>query len=254
MIYAIGDIHGQLKMLRAALTEVQRRLTGADTVVFLGDYIDRGENSALVIEAVLIFRAMKANIIFLRGNHEEMMLDAFEGSGFNLWMENGGRQTIASYNLLSYGGPAEIVERDWREAIPESHWHFLRETRLEWQSERFHFVHAGLVPPSQRENWGQLRSAYLVPAEPRLWIRRDFIDSEEDFGKIVVFGHTVQKTHLPLIMGNKVGLDTGAFFGGKLTVGVFDDAAAEVSFFQVSQSLEVTSLPALISYQQGKPL
>ncbi len=234
MIFAIGDIHGRADMLHAALTELQLVLKAADTVVFLGDYIDRGDNSRGVLETVLEFKAWHEKTVCLRGNHEQMMLDAYDHDNYALWLSNGGKETVKSY----HGGLLPMMG-EWRDFIPDEHLDFLRKTVLEWESARFHFVHAGLVPPSRQPQWSELRSAYLVPAEPRLWIREEFLSSEDNFGKIVVFGHTVQKSHLPLIMKNKIGLDTGAVFGGRLTVGILNDDTTDFRYFQVGQDLRI---------------
>ena len=234
MIFAIGDIHGRADMLHAALTELQLALKAADTVVFLGDYIDRGDDSRGVIESIMEFKAWHEKTVCLRGNDEQMLLDALAGDSLDLWLQNGGMNTARSYKLSP---PAFL-----RGEMPGTHLDFLKGTLLEWESVRFHFVHAGLVPPSRQPEWSELRSIYLVPAEPRLWIRREFIASEEDFGKIVVFGHTVQKSHLPLIMANKVGLDTGAVFGGRLTVGILDNDTTDLRYFQVGQDLRIINM------------
>ena len=213
IIYAIGDIHGKAAMLGAALTQIKAVITPEDTVVFLGDYIDRGEDSKAVIDMALDFRTSHANTVFLRGNHEQMLLDTSKGDGsVYLWVSNGGIQTLASY-----GTALTPQEGIWQDAIPDAHLDFFRATQLEWESDSFHFVHAGLVPPSQREN-KQFHTSCTAFAEPRLWVRDGFINSDEDFGKVVVFGHTIQRSGFPLVMPNKIGIDTGAFTeGGRLS-------------------------------------
>jgi len=225
MIYAIGDIHGQVTMLQEMLTQLREQpLAEDDTVVFLGDYIDRGENSRGVIETLLAFRKEHSNTIFLRGNHEQLMLEArTEGSpqpasraGYMLfgertmnWLQNGGTDALESYEVEDYSV--------WFDFIPDEHWEFFEATQIEYVVPGYHFVHAGLLPPGQR--W----SLEGFGVEPRLWVREEFLKSTADFdGRIVVFGHTPQMSGNPLIQQNKIGIDTGAVFGGKLTAVIVD--------------------------------
>ncbi len=225
MIYAIGDIHGQHTMLRALLDELNRLpVKEEDTLVFIGDYIDRGEDSRAVIETLLELKEQHRDTVFLRGNHEQLMLSALEGpapepgpvEGFSLhaeqtmlWLQNGGDQTLSNYGV-------EDLMR-WWEFIPEAHWDFIRATQMEYITEHYHFVHAGLLPPGKR--WPE----EVYGLDPRLWIREPFLDSRADFGgRRVVFGHTPQLTGRPLIQRNKIGIDTAAVFGGPLTAAILD--------------------------------
>lgn len=209
MYYAIGDIHGKSDMLEIALKHLVGKLQRNDTVIFLGDYIDRGEDSRGVIKIIKSFLGTHDNVVALRGNHEAMMLSAYDNPEIEpLWLQNGGIEM-----LLSYGDTIE----DWRNRIPMEDLEFLSSTITEWSVRHFHFVHAGVVPPG------------VIPdlpmgLDPRLWIRDEFIQSDSDFGKIIVFGHTVQFDNKPLVMHNKIGLDTGAVFGGRLSVAGFDDS------------------------------
>lgn len=228
MIYAIGDIHGQLTMLRDLLEQIRPRFTpGEDRLLFLGDYIDRGEDSKGVIDLLLELRAEIPDTIFLRGNHEQLILDALEGPppaetdqvGYVMfsditinWIQNGGQETLMSYEVRDW--------LKWWESIPAEHWEFIKATETEVITETYHFVHAGLLPEGETwegADWG---------LDPRLWIREPFLASEVMFGgRIVVFGHTPQTTGRPLIMFNKIGLDTGAVFGGPLTAAIFNPNA-----------------------------
>jgi len=217
-------------MLCALLDTLRRQpLQEEDTLVFLGDYIDRGANSRAVIETLLELRQEHPHIVFLRGNHEQLMLDARDGplpepaarpgavlwpEPMLLWLQNGGVQTFLNYQDEN----EEIDLERWWEVIPEAHWEFIRATEMEYIAGRYHFVHAGLVPPGKTWPEGE---AYGL--DPRLWIREPFLSSRADFeGRIVVFGHTPQLSGRPLVQRNKIGLDTGAVFGGRLTAAVFD--------------------------------
>lgn len=228
MIYAIGDIHGQVTMLRALLDTLRALpLREEDTVVFLGDYIDRGEDSCGVIETLIGFRAEHEDTVFLRGNHEQLMLDARSGpepepssqEGFVLfadetllWLQNGGTDALQSYSLKN---PLQ-----WWESIPDSHWSFIRATLMDYITPRYHFVHAGLLLPGQSWEGAEYK------LDPRLWIREPFLSCRASYeGRIVVFGHTPQMSGRPLVQRHKIGLDTGAVFGGPLTMATFDPNA-----------------------------
>jgi serine/threonine protein phosphatase 1 len=234
MIYAVGDVHGKSTMLARALVYLSDKLLHADdTVVFLGDYIDRGEDSQGVFDVLRTFKASHEHVVFLRGNHENLFLSAFhEPETEVVWLYNGGLEMLASYEI-------EWTE-NWRDQIRKEDIDFIYATEMEWESTYFRFVHAGYPPPGKTVN---LRA----DLDPRLWIREEFIMSEYDFGKVIVFGHTVQTTWLPLVMPNKVGIDTGAAFGGRLSVAGFNDAVQpgewpDFTLFQVDALGGVTVL------------
>ncbi len=193
-IFAIGDIHGCLDKL-ARLTQ---RIDASrnDTIIFLGDYIDRGPDSAGVIEFLLNFREKSpSNIIFLKGNHEVMLLDYLSGRNQESYLYYGGVDTSDSYSAR-YG----------KFSIPEEHLAFLKGLESFYQTEKYFFVHAGLKPGvpilEQRDS-------------DRLWIRWEFVKSDYDWGKRVIFGHT--PFIVPRIEPNKIGIDTGAVYGRDLT-------------------------------------
>lgn len=198
-ILAIGDIHGCSDLLERLLTTIAFDLS-SDTLVFMGDYVDRGPNSRRVIDTLIGLKATSPNVHCLKGNHEEMLLNYYlEGRGEQQFYINGGLVTLDSYGLT----PADA--RAGR-GLPESHLDFLRALPLVHEREDYLFVHAGLRPG--------IPLAEQSPAD-LLWIRYDFIDSAADFGRTVVFGHTPLAT--PLIEANKIGVDTGAVYGGRLT-------------------------------------
>ncbi len=191
-LLAIGDIHGCHGLLLRLLAEV--RPSPADRLVFLGDYIDRGPDSRRVIETLLELRQQLPRTIFLRGNHEQMLLDYLDGRDRPLFLANGGAATLASYR------------RQGKVEIPCSHRDFLRTLPCLHREAGFIFVHAGLRPgvPIDRQTEDDL-----------LWIRDAFLASDADFGATVVFGHTPQSA--PLLRPGRVGLDTGAVYGGRLS-------------------------------------
>lgn len=230
LIYAIGDVHGQITMLRSMLELLNERgLREQDTLVFLGDYIDRGEDSKATVDTLIALQQERPNTVFLRGNHEQLLLDARDSElpqrgptpdsfvlsdATQLWFHNGGEDTLYSYK-------DEMDDEEflhWWESIPETHWEFFRSTRLEHTTSRYHFVHAGLLPKGK--TWdGQSHGM-----DERLWIREPFLSSKDDFdGKIVVFGHT--PTQRVVVDRNKIGIDTAAVFGGSLTAVGLNPAA-----------------------------
>lgn len=191
-LLAVGDIHGCLQQLRALLTQVAP--TVDDRVVFLGDYVDRGPASAGVVEYLLDFRHQFPATVFLRGNHEQMFLDYLAGIDPGMFLVNGGIETLNSYRRTDL----------W--PIPEAHLSFLSTLSLYHETTGHIFVHAGMRPglPLKQQNPADL-----------MWIRREFIDSGYDWGKVVVFGHTPRQA--PLLTESRIGLDTGCVYGRQLT-------------------------------------
>ncbi len=218
MIFAIGDIHGQCQKLTNLLDQLaQFGMTDEDTLVFIGDYIDRGPDTKGVLDLLIHLEATRANTIFLRGNHEQMILDARErfDSDFDaknplgtsetgtFWFTEGSAATLASYNKKGV---------HWVRQIPEEHWQFMLRTRMEFELLQYLFVHAGIVPKGVKFDFNG------IPVDPRLWIRYEFIASQDDFGgRIVIFGHTPTSSGEPMIQTNKIAIDTGAGYGGPLT-------------------------------------
>ena len=219
MIFAIGDIHGQLDKLKWLLYRLEKSgMQAEDTLVFLGDYVDRGPKSASVLDLLIELKAHRPNTVFLRGNHEQMMLDArqhfdpafdSDNSCNNCelgiyWFGGGGTATVLSY------GPA--MGKRWFELVPQAHWDFILQTEMEYRKDAYIFVHAGVLPQGRIWHFGEF------DADPRLWIRDEFISSGSAFGgNTVVYGHTPTKGGQPLIQANKVGIDTGAGYEGPLT-------------------------------------
>jgi diadenosine tetraphosphatase ApaH/serine/threonine PP2A family protein phosphatase len=199
-IYAIGDIHGNLDLLERLMAKLQPDLA-RDRVVFMGDYIDRGPRPKGVVEYVLHLKdlAPPDRLICLKGNHEAMFLNFLQGQETDLFLFNGGMSTILDYWGKGWETREELV-------LPPDHRRFYEELRPYYETSDYLFVHGGLKPgvdlTAQEE-------------EDLLWIRGDFIASMEDFGKKVIFGHTPFQQ--PLVMPNKIGIDTGAAYGNRLT-------------------------------------
>ncbi len=198
-LFSIGDIHGQRPMLDLMIDRVPFQKD--DEIVFIGDFIDRGPDSRGVVDAVLEFRLKFSNTTCLRGNHEDIFLDYIKGEDRydpGLFTMNGGYATLESYGIDPREGPPKL---------PPLHMEFFEELKFIHETGGFIFVHAGFRPG--------------VPIEEQterdmLWIRNDFFESNGDFGRPVVFGHTPMRE-----ISNKLpkwlGIDTGAAFGNMLT-------------------------------------
>lgn len=215
-IFVIGDIHGCLAKIQQLIDRIDP-CPVRDQLVFLGDYVDRGENSREVLDYMLQLKADYDSTIFLMGNHERMFMDFLAGVDQDLFLCNGGDSTVRSYlgRLQDFWSSSvkkptheEVLER----LVPEHHRAFLQELYPYYENEHFIMVHAGLrngIPLDQQS------------LDDLFWIRDEFIYSEEDFGKRVVFGHTPFSR--PLVLPNKIGIDTGAVYGNKLTCLIIPD-------------------------------
>jgi serine/threonine protein phosphatase 1 len=199
-LYVIGDLHGCLAPLQRLLEHLEPDLH-QDRLLFVGDYIDRGPDSRGVVDYILGLKARypAENIICLKGNHEVMFLDFLAGKDRQLFLMNGGLNTLRDYWGEGWDEQSELV-------LPLDHARFYQELQLFYEIEDYIFVHGGLKPG--------VPLAEQVD-EDLCWIRGEFIASTEDFGRRVIFGHTPFKQ--PLVLPNKIGIDTGLVYGNFLT-------------------------------------
>ncbi len=195
--YIIGDVHGCLDMLKRLMEKIAWN-PGKDRLIFLGDYIDRGEDPKGVVDYILALCRDSGNVDLLKGNHEAMFLNFLRGVESEMFMVNGGWRTLESYG--SYNLQDDVA------AIPSDHRNFYSSLKLFMELDDYYVVHAGFKPGLEIDKQVE---------DDMLWIRKSFISSKHDFGKKVIFGHTPFQE--PLIMKNKIGLDTGAVYGNKLT-------------------------------------
>jgi serine/threonine protein phosphatase 1 len=186
--YAIGDLHGEVTLLRRMLETLPVR--AEDTIVFLGDYIDRGEDSAATI-AALRELSTEQSCVFLRGNHEDAWLSEWTGAAF--------------IRPPTIGG-ARKAWRDWCGRPPAEVGQWMGQTLIDYEDDYAFYVHAGVVPG---------RPFSSTPPLQKLWGAGGFMETDYDWGKPVVFGHW----HVtePMIRPNKIGVDTHAYESGVLS-------------------------------------
>jgi serine/threonine protein phosphatase 1 len=214
--YAIGDIHGRIDLLDALLEEIRRHHTTQRraceaVVVVLGDMIDRGPASREVVERLMQGLSFEAQLICLRGNHEDMLLKSLRGDETSLrkWLDLGGTECALSYGLSPkslVGQPPAVIAHNLSAAIPRSHVAFLSACVDSVRFGDYLFVHAGLRPgvPLEKQSTEDLR-----------WIRKGFLESSADHGCVVVHGHSVSLEVEE--RANRIGIDTGAYRTGVLT-------------------------------------
>ena len=219
-IYAIGDVHGRLDLLDRLLEKIDHDASrGRDQTavrVFLGDYVDRGPDSAGVLAKLLEIQQHDPHAVFLRGNHEQMLLDFLNDAHcYPQWCQLGGEQTLLSYGvtppLFDENEALKNVHEAFVRALPKQHLTFLNATKYTHVEGDYLFVHAGIRPHVQ-----------LNEQDPRdlMWIRENFLSSSSKFEKMVVHGHSGKKS--PVVRPNRIGIDTQAYRTGTLTALVLE--------------------------------
>ena len=214
-IYAIGDVHGRNDLLQQLLEKIAKddgeRGNAKSEIIFLGDLVDRGPDSAGVLDTAMQLREKAGNVRFLMGNHEEVYLAAATGDEKSVRFFNriGGRETILSYEISK----KEYIELDIAQLanriptlFPQEHIDFVSGFEDQIIIGDYAFVHAGIRPgvPLSEQRKKDLR-----------WIREDFLAAQGAHEKVIVYGHTI--TDDVLETGNRIGIDTGAYYSDKLT-------------------------------------
>lgn len=218
-VYAIGDVHGRLDLLDALLDSIraerERDQLAAVQLVMLGDLIDRGPESAGVVERLLRRPPGIDEMHLLQGNHEEALLEILDGAHGQLpgWIRYGGEQALKSYGLeddIIFGDREQLVAKI-HAGIPASHVRLFRSMVDYVRIGDYLFVHAGIFPgrPLEQQQGHDLR-----------WIREEFLDDDRDHGMMIVHGHTISRgvDRRP----NRIGIDTGAYMSGVLTALVLE--------------------------------
>lgn len=214
---AIGDIHGCRDML-VRLLDRCFRYAGEHPLrlVFLGDYIDRGPDSRGVVETLIgLQRRLPGRVVNLRGNHEALLLDSLAKGDMGLWLFNGAGTTLASYGV------------DHVAALSPEHLVWFAALKTSFDDGQRFFVHAGVDPDRPLDDQ---REHDLV------WIREPFLSAKRDYGRLIVHGHTPQRSGIPELRPWRLNLDTAAVYGGRLTAAVFDDTQTGPLAFLTDQS------------------
>jgi serine/threonine protein phosphatase 1 len=215
--YAIGDIHGALGKLQSLIVRCERHAAGrAMRLVFVGDYIDRGPQSAGVVRYLIDLQSRSLEtVIPLLGNHEATVLGIIDGTTApKHWLLQGGTATLQSYGIAQ--------ARD----LPREHVDWMRSLRSSYDDGRRFFVHAGIDPKRPLDAQDEF---------DLIWIREPFLSDHRDHGRLIVHGHTPVRAGTPDLRRNRLNLDTAAGYGGPLTAAVFDNAQTEpLEFLQAS--------------------
>ncbi len=213
--YAIGDVHGCLAQLDDLLAQIEAdnavRPSAKTFVVLLGDLVDRGPDSAGVLERLSNWNPDWARPVFLMGNHEEFLLSVLDGDVDLVanWLTYGGRECAQSYGLSEgwmLNASTQGIAQEMYRRVPRAHADFVRGFGDSFRFGDYLFVHAGIRPGRALED--------QIPKDLR-WIREGFLDDRSDHGVIVVHGHTI--VDAPEERSNRIGIDTGAYGGGALT-------------------------------------
>ena len=228
VIYAVGDIHGRADLLKRLHDDIQKDAANRDpskvkTLVYLGDYIDRGPFIKDVLTMLAEQPLADFDIHHLKGNHEAMMMEFLSDPTTGLeWRDNGGLETLRAYDAsqnsidkdpMAYDAARDLLERN----LPASHKSFLEDLLSSISFGDYFFAHAGVRPgvPLDEQDEDDL-----------LWIRHSFLDSDDNFGKVVVHGHTPDKN--VVFKPNQIGIDTGAFMSNILTCLMLDGETQEL--------------------------
>lgn len=235
-VYAIGDVHGRYDLFRRLTNIIEhdqaKRLPVRTQMILLGDIVDRGPDSLRMVKGCMSLTAATDRFVILKGNHEQMMVEALRGNLFvyRRWLTFGGRETLLSWGIDEgiVDGPAtrdslrivaDVVGADtirWLDELPLYHVH-----------DRHLFVHAGIRPGIAIDK---------QCAEDLLWIKDEFLDSDAAHELVVVHGHTISE-HGAVVRTNRIGIDTGAYRTNQLTaIGIEADD---------TWILQTTDMPAL---------
>lgn len=216
-LYAIGDVHGCDAMLAEMhgriADDLAQRPVADHRIVHVGDYTDRGDDSAGVIERLVRMTAADHQVICLKGNHDALFAGFLTDPAEHgpVWLSNGGDATLRSYGVtpvrsLLGGFDYRRLSERLAEVLPAAHRSFLETLPLTARFGDYLFVHAGIRPGVPLES---------QDPEDLIWIREDFLWDASNHGFVVVHGHT--PVTAPEVRLNRIGIDTGAVYGGFLT-------------------------------------
>jgi len=231
LTYAVGDIHGSFTKLASLLRHCRAHCgANASRFIFVGDYVDRGRRSRDVVDLLMTMQSQSpGQIVCLRGNHEEMLINAAQHHDEELWLINGAEATLHSYGVRR------------ADEIPSEHLRWFASLPFSTIDGKRFYVHAGIMPGTPLDQ--QRRDVML-------WIREPFLSDPRDHGLYIVHGHTPLGTGLPEHLPNRLNIDTGAFFGGPLTAAVFDESAVGPLAF-ITNNGAVVRAPAIAELERS---
>ncbi len=215
-VYCIGDIHGQVNLLESIHNKIildSAHYSGEKFIIYLGDYIDRGLHSKEVIDLLLEKPLPGFKHVYLRGNHEQVLLDFLNNvPGIaQEWLSFGGLATILSYGIsitgIPFGKKLVQLQKDLAKRIAASHFSFYKQLDFSYEIGNYFFVHAGIKPTVALNKQSK---------HDMLWIRDEFLNSKDLHEKIIVHGHSIT-INKPQVLPNRIGIDTGAYLTGVLT-------------------------------------
>lgn len=223
-VYAVGDIHGRDDVLQQLLASIRAHASkrhGRNCLIFVGDYVDRGLQSKAVIERLLTLNLPGWEIIHLRGNHDQAVLDFLDDAAvYRMWRGFGAAETLLSYGVsppkFDDDGDFQRAREEFIARLPQAHLEFLQSLLPFYVVGDYVFVHAGVRPGVSLEQQSP---------EDLMWIRDDFLMSDHNFGKVVVHGHS--PSDQPVRKFNRIGIDTGAYATGRLTAAILEGDGCE---------------------------
>lgn len=234
-LYVIGDIHGRCDLLeliqRGIAIDAGMRRAPRKVIVYLGDYLSRGTDSRRVVDRVRGWQLEGCEIVTLKGNHEDLALRYLGGElqAGRHWFDHGGLDALAHYGVEAADRSArddqtmESLRMRFADVVPAQHLAFFRSLKVSHREGGYYFVHAGIRPGVSLEAQND---------HDQMWIRKRFLESDQDHGATVVHGHSI--TPEPEVRQNRIGIDTGAYASGVLTCLVLD--GGERAFLQSSTS------------------
>ena len=234
-VFAIGDIHGcksLLEKIHNKILKKSEKIEGNKILIYLGDYVDRGYKVKETIDTIINFKPKDFKCVFIRGNHEQRLLDFVNGKleSLTVWLYNGGAETLKSYcrreisdDLLNASSREQQIRKKFTKALPKEHLQFFNGLQFSYTWKDYFFVHAGIDPS---------RSLSKQRKTDMIWTRTPkFLASNQQFEKIIVHGHTPSKNVEKKI--NRINLDTGAVYSefGKLSCMFIDAKKNRREFF-----------------------
>ena len=221
-IYAIGDIHGRLDLFTTLIDLIRHDIEQRDPcrtrLLLIGDLIDRGPDSASLVATIQPHVTRNQGLIVLKGNHEQIMVDALQGDREALanWLRFGGEATLRSWGApdAAFNGDLEEIYAAAKHAVPGDVIDWLDNLPTSYQSGDFFFVHAGIKPGVALKRQSE---------RDLLWIGDEFLTHQEAHPAIIVHGHSIVEAG-PVFQNNRIALDTGAYRTGKLSAVVFEGA------------------------------